>query len=207
MKSIFTLILLLAALFTSVISVKAETPDEKDKIRKRFDPLNRDTMPFATAGRGLIKNGGKWVVDAKSGNLVFSDPSGTTAYTYTFSFTTPTANRTITFGDTDANVQRKSAVLAPGATPSFAPANTIQLYTLTPAENETIAGVTTGCVSGQRMVLLVTTSGTNSYTLTFGANFKTTGTLATGTVTAKVFSIEFVYNGTSFVEVGRTTAM
>jgi hypothetical protein len=207
MKSIFISIVLFAAMFTSVISVKAETPDEKDKIRKRFDPLNRDTVPFATAGRGLIKNGGKYVVDARTGSLVFADPSGTTAYTYTFTFATPTANRVISFGDLNANVQRTTAVLAPGATPSFAPANTIQLYTLTPAENETIAGVTTGCVSGQRMVLLVTTSGTTSYTLTFGANFKTTGTLVTGTVTAKVFSIEFVYNGTSFVEVGRTTAM
>ena len=55
--------------------------------------------------------------------------------------------------------------------------------------------------------LVITTSGASSFVLTFGTAFKTTGTLATGTVTAKVFTINFVYDGTNFNEVSRTTAM
>jgi hypothetical protein len=98
-------------------------------------------------------------------------------------------------------------VLAPGATPAFAPFGTLTTYTLTPAEDETIAGTVTGAVPGRQYTLIVLTSGTTSRTLTFGANFKTTGTLATGTTTAKYFVINFVYNGSLFVETGRTTAM
>lgn len=103
--------------------------------------------------------------------------------------------------------RERAATLAAGATPSFAPGAVINLYTLTPAENETIAGVTTGAIPGKRYGLKVLTSGTTSYTLTFGANFKSTGTLATGTTDAKTFMVEFVFDGTNFVEVSRTTAM
>jgi len=51
------------------------------------------------------------------------------------------------------------------------------------------------------------TSGTTSYTMTFGTGFKTTGTLATGTVTAKTFVLNFISDGTSLIETSRTTAM
>lgn len=65
----------------------------------------------------------------------------------------------------------------------------------------------TGGTAGCFYSIVVTTSGTTSYTLTFGTAFKTTGTLATGTSSAKVFTINFVYDGTNFNEVSRTTAM
>jgi hypothetical protein len=62
-------------------------------------------------------------------------------------------------------------------------------------------------VIGRQYHFIITTSGTTSYTLTFGTNFKSTGTLATGTTTAKVFVITFVYDGTNLNEVSRTAAM
>jgi len=79
------------------------------------------------------------------------------------------------------------------------------VFTLTPAQTETINA--TNLTAGQRVSLVITTSGTTSYTLTFGTNFKTTGTLATGTVSAKVFVVAFVSDGTNLNEVARTTAM
>lgn len=64
-----------------------------------------------------------------------------------------------------------------------------------------------GTRAGQRCILKVTTSGTTSYTLTFGTNTKSTGTLATGTTDAKVFVVQFIWDGTNWLEAGRTTAM
>lgn len=78
-------------------------------------------------------------------------------------------------------------------------------FTLTPAQDEAINATTVGA-QGQMLFIKVLTSGTTSYTLTFGTNFKSTGTLATGTTTAKTFMIQFLSDGTNYVEVGRTAA-
>jgi hypothetical protein len=66
---------------------------------------------------------------------------------------------------------------------------------------------TTVPAAGCEAFLIILTSGTTSYTITFGTGFKTTGTLATGTVTAKVFVLEFISDGTTLNQVSRTTAM
>ena len=65
----------------------------------------------------------------------------------------------------------------------------------------------TAGVTGQRITFIISTSGTTSFVLTFGTNFKAVGTLATGTVTAKVFTVSFIYNGAVWTETGRTIAM
>lgn len=96
-------------------------------------------------------------------------------------------------------------VLAPSATPTV-DSSLGDFFTLTPAENETINATTVG-VNGQRLFLKVLTSGVTSYTLTFGTNFKSTGTLATGTTTAKIFMLSFLSDGTNYIETSRTTAM
>jgi hypothetical protein len=80
-----------------------------------------------------------------------------------------------------------------------------RLKTLTPAGNCTINA--TGGVLAQACTFDITTSGTSSYTLTFGTSFKSTGTLATGTVTAKKFTVSFIYDSTNWCETGRTAAM
>ena len=79
-------------------------------------------------------------------------------------------------------------------------------FTLTPGEDETLNG--SNGTPGQRATLIVTTSGTTSWTLTFGANFKTAGTLATGTVNGKVFVMSFFTpDGITWYETERTGAM
>lgn len=79
------------------------------------------------------------------------------------------------------------------------------VFTLTPGASLTINAASV--VAGQEVAIIVTTSGSSSFTLTFGTNFKTTGTLATGTVSAKIFVIQFISDGTNYIEVSRTTAI
>jgi hypothetical protein len=73
--------------------------------------------------------------------------------------------------------------------------------------NATATYTTTVPAAGCEAFLIILTSGTNSYTITFGTGFKTTGTLVTGTVTAKVFVLEFISDGTTLNQISRTTAM
>lgn len=61
--------------------------------------------------------------------------------------------------------------------------------------------------AGKRFSVIVRTSGTTSYTLTFNTGFKSTGTLATGTVDAKYFTVNFISDGIQAIETSRTTAM
>lgn len=73
--------------------------------------------------------------------------------------------------------------------------------------NATASFTSTLPPNGTVCTLEILTSGTTSYTMTFGTGFKTTGTLATGTVTAKVFMLAFKSNGTTLNEISRTVAM
>lgn len=76
---------------------------------------------------------------------------------------------------------------------------------LTPNSTRTLT--TTIAPAGQRRTLIILTSGTTSYTLTFGTGFRANGTLATGTVTAKRFVLQFVSDGTTMNEISRTVAI
>jgi hypothetical protein len=76
---------------------------------------------------------------------------------------------------------------------------------VTPTANATYT--TTVPVAGTRCTLLILTSGTTSRTITFGTGFKAVGTLATGTVTARVFAVSWISDGTNLYETGRTAAM
>lgn len=73
--------------------------------------------------------------------------------------------------------------------------------------NATATYTSTVPAAGAICVLSLLTSGTTSYTITFGTGFKSTGTLATGTVTARYFNITFVSDGTNLIETSRTVAI
>lgn len=82
---------------------------------------------------------------------------------------------------------------------------TTTIITCTPTGAMTLNG--SGGVTGQRLTFVFTTSGVSSFVITFGTNFKSTGTLATGTTTAKIFAVSFLCtNGTQWVEQSRTAA-
>lgn len=83
---------------------------------------------------------------------------------------------------------------AAGVNRKFTPTATATLTTTVPP-------------SGTLCHLILTTSGTTSYTLTFGSGFTTTGTRTTGTVSGKVYALTFVSDGTTLIETSRTAAM
>lgn len=73
----------------------------------------------------------------------------------------------------------------------------------------TIAATYTTAVppAGTRCNLVILTSGTTSRVITFGAGFKSLGTLTTGILASRVFVINFVSDGVSLYEAGRTAAI
>ncbi len=117
----------------------------------------------------------------------------------------------LTLGDViSAGGQVRSSTLTAIATtaPATLDASLGQVFSYTPTQSATLNATGVTGVVGSLVYLVVTTSGTTSYTITFGTGFKTTSsTLATGTVTAKVFTITFISDGTNLNEVARTTAM
>ncbi len=76
---------------------------------------------------------------------------------------------------------------------------------VTPNADATLT--TTVPPSGSTCFLIINTRGTTSYTITFGTGFRSTGTLATGTVSARSFVLEYVSDGTSLIETRRTAAI
>ncbi len=98
------------------------------------------------------------------------------------------------------------AAAAPATTGAMTVTMINTVVTITPTAACTFNG--SGGLAGMRCTFIITTLGTSSFVMTWGTNFKTIGTLATGTVTAKVFSVTFVCkDGTTWIETGRTTAM
>lgn len=83
---------------------------------------------------------------------------------------------------------------------------TSRIITIIPSGAATFNG--TNGVVGQVVTFVITTSGVSSFVLTWGTNFRTTATLATGTTTAKIFCVSFICtNGTQWCETSRTAAM
>jgi hypothetical protein len=82
-----------------------------------------------------------------------------------------------------------------------------EVFKLTPTGSANINASGIENNVGQRVTLIVYTSGTNSYTMTFNTNFLSTGTLTTGASSAKTFVVDFVSNGVKLIEVSRTVAM
>lgn len=60
---------------------------------------------------------------------------------------------------------------------------------------------------GAVIYVIIKTSGTTSYTITFDTGFTANGTLSTGTVSGVYFTVMFVSDGVNFREIARTPAM
>lgn len=67
---------------------------------------------------------------------------------------------------------------------------TSRIITVVPSGSITFNG--TNGVVGQEVTFVITTSGVTSFNITFGTAFKSQGILATGTTTAKVFTVSFI---------------
>lgn len=96
------------------------------------------------------------------------------------------------------------AVAAPATTGTMTvDMTTNRVVTITPSGACTFNA--SGGTAGHEVTFAITTSGTTSRTLTWGTNFRKVGTLATGTVSARFFSVSFVcVDGTIWQETART---
>jgi hypothetical protein len=167
------------------------TPSGSAASLTSFPTFNQNTTGTASnlSGTPALPNGTSATTQAKADN---STKLATTAYTQLYTqplYATPTA-------------------LTAGSTVTWTPVLGTNIYTLTPAQAETInmGTVPSGCV-GSQVVLIITTSGTTAYTLTFGTNMKSQGTLSTGTTSGKTFILEYlIYSTTAVYEMSRTSA-
>jgi hypothetical protein len=100
-------------------------------------------------------------------------------------------------GDLDPAIDTISGTGAVG----FDPTVYGEVAAITPAGSMTISAYS---VMVKSFKMIFTTSGTSSYTITFGTNFKSAGTLSTGTVSGKVFVVDFIGNGVNYNEVSRS---
>jgi len=102
------------------------------------------------------------------------------------------------------NRQPTATVLGTTGTVSLNPALG-DVFKVTPTGDITLNAASAPV--GAHITLVVTTSGATSYNITPTTSFKSTGVLATGTASGKVFTISFVGDGTNLNEISRTVAM
>lgn len=104
-----------------------------------------------------------------------------------------------------ANGGREGSAATSATTGAMTVNMTTSIITITPTGACTFNA--SGGVVGQIVTFIITTSGTSSFTLTWGTNYRKVGTLATGTTSARFFSVTFVcVNGTIWQEIARTAA-
>jgi len=79
------------------------------------------------------------------------------------------------------------------------------VFVLTPTVGGTITANLVN--AGQKISFIIHTSGTNAFSLTFGTNFKPTGVFGTGTVDGKNIGVDFVSDGTNYVQTGPSSGL
>lgn len=117
----------------------------------------------------------------------------------------PTITGTLTTAAISGSSYVKGGFTAHAAGTTAMALGTNKAVSVTPNASATLT--TTVSPAGSTASIIVVTSGTTSYALTFGTGFITTGVLNTGTVSGKTFVIDFVSDGTNMIEKSRTTAM
>lgn len=197
MKSLHLLLIASLAIFAAPLGAQTIQKLEQQQAKVRPGQNSPEIPVLGSLARGLIDLNGNLNVDAHNDGYVDFYKTANGTYKYRVTIPTVTADTTTTLATT------ATAALTAGSTVTVTPKSTTCL-TLTPAQNETINLTTTGMASGHRFAIVVTTSGTSSYTLTFNTNFKSRGTLVTGTTSAVVYTVYFVFDGTNANEVGRS---
>lgn len=98
----------------------------------------------------------------------------------------------------------KVFALTPAATISLDPSLGV-IFKDQPNEDQTINATSVG-KPGEVIVIQIDTINTTTRTLTFGTNFRSTGTLATGATSARRFNVTFISDGLGWSEIARTAA-
>jgi len=164
--------------------------------------LTANTTGFSLAGGSVTSKtltvnnsytlSGSDVTVSLAGNLTTSGAFATTL--------TTTAATSVTLPTTGTLVANTHATLTAGTTAMALATNSSVIVT----PNATATYTSTVPAAGLRATVIILTSGTTSYTITFGTGFKPSATLATGTTTAKYWTVNFISDGTNLIETGRT---
>ncbi len=98
--------------------------------------------------------------------------------------------------------------LTPAAATSIDPTGA-DCFTLLPNQDATLNIAAPGnvLIPGQRLSLVVTTGTTAAYAQTFGSFFTSAGALSTASVSGKIFTVDFICDGTKYRELSRSAAM
>ena len=106
----------------------------------------------------------------------------------------------------DTSLQPETSAATPATTGTMTVNMTTDIITITPTGACTFNAASGGRI-GRIVTFVITTSGTSSFTLTWGTNYRKTGTLATGTTSARFFAVSFRYVATNvWQEICRTAA-
>jgi hypothetical protein len=160
-----------------------------------------------TNGTPSVSN--KFVTDLDSRN---TDSRTPITHSHTPGDVTGTAVITTDSRLSDARTPTSHALLSHSGTSAATPATTgtmtvnmtTDIITITPTGACTFNAAAGGTI-GQIVTFSITTSGTTAYTLTWGTNYRKTGTLSTGTTSARFFAVTFrCINGTIWQEIART---
>ena len=132
----------------------------------------------------------------------FSTTTGTGAVVRSAS---PTFSGTLTAAAISGSSYVKGGYTALAAGTLAMALGTNRVVKVTPNASGTLT--TTVSPSGSTANVIIVTSGTTPYTLTFGTGFLSTGPLVTGVVSGGIFVVSFVSDGTTMIERSRTVAM
>lgn len=145
-------------------------------------------------------------VNLKSNGIEF-EGSTADAYETTVTVTDPTADRTITIPDRTGAVRVATAMatITAGTTPSV-DLSTASIFVDTPNDNEdqTITGTGAATIPGAITTIKFIGTASADEVITFGTGFKSTGTLTVGTAGTNMYTVTFVSDGTSWIELART---
>lgn len=120
--------------------------------------------------------------------------------------TTETGSLVGSINEVFGRTQAQTGTALPATTGTITVTMDGKRKTLTPSGACTLNP--TGGNPSDLVTFIITTSGTTSYVITFGSDFASQGTLTTGTVSGKRFTVTFVKGGgTLWFETGRTVAM
>jgi len=176
------------------------TPGSPASINNGDDIGKISFEPYESTGGSIITAFMKGIVNG----TVAANSIPTDIVFYTGSTVTPSETFRIESTGAVSMVAKQAAAPATTGTMTTTLTN-LTVMTITPTGACTFNA--SGGIAGQQCSFVITTSGASSFVLTWGTNYKTTGTLATGTVTAKVFTVNFIYDGVNWNEQSRTTAM